>query len=115
MRWRTKPKRDRFSKIDFRRSRHSALTCDSRDLKSDLFNVPQRFAMLALKIEPMEAEQAERRMLASQNNDSGRAATANLREQEKGEAAEKAAAKIGASARIVQDAKQIEAHSLERH
>ena len=42
-------------------------------------------AELALKAEPLIAARAKERMLATQNNNAARAATANLPEQDKGE------------------------------
>lgn len=72
-------------------------------------------AALAAEIEPMFAEAAKARQVATQNNDTGRAAAANLPHliQDTGRAREQAAAAVGVSGRVVGDAKAVKRESPE--
>lgn len=73
----------------------------------DSGNHREQLAFVALNVEAYEAEEAKKRQLAAQNNDSGRAVREIIPEQEKGKAVDKAAAAVGVNGRYVQDAKKI--------
>ena len=73
-------------------------------------------ATLAVNLKPMFEAQAKERMVAKQNNESGKAARANLPEQTeqvKGRARDQAAAAVGVSGRIVQDAEHVKRQAPE--
>lgn len=73
---------------------------------------PSQLAVLALEIEKYEAEQAKKRMLATQNNNAAKERIPELISG-RGQARDKAAERIGVNPRYVSDAKRIEQEAPE--
>lgn len=72
-----------------------------------------QLATVAADSLPLYEAQAKARQIAAQNNDAGKAVREKVPEQDKGKAAEKAAAATGVNPRYVSDAKKIKEESPE--
>jgi len=99
----------RFTQWDGKGSLIDAIMSDN--LKRRHLTTSQR-AMAATRAKPLYEAEAAIRRRATQNNETAKAVSANLREQDAGKASEKAAAALNVSPRSVESASSVLSHGV---